>query len=102
MCSQGSRSRSPDLPPKDIGLVAVLSCIKAIAVVLFIYVLTALIIPLQLLTINIAVNFESYLLIRLKAIPSYDAAHSMTFVKTCSTKGPQKKFVLNYDHKLLD
>ena len=102
MCSQGSRSRSPDLPPKDIGLVAVWSCIKAIAVVLFIYVPSALIIPLLLLTINIAVNFESYLLIRLKAIPSYDAVHSMTFVKTCSTKGPQKKFVLNYDHKLLD
>ena len=82
-------------------LVAVWSCTKAIAVVLCIYVPTALIIPL-LLTINIAVNFESYLLIRLKAIACYDAVHSMTFVKTYIVaqnlkEGSQKKFVCNYD-----
>ena len=62
---------------------------------------TALIIPL-LLTINIAVNFESYLLIRLKAIACYDAVHSMTFVKTYIVaqklkEGSQKKFVWNYE-----
>ena len=75
---------------------------KAIAVVLCIYVPTALIIPLLLLTINIAVNFESCFLIRLKAIACYDAVHSMTFVKTYIVaqklkEGSQKKFVCNYD-----
>ena len=82
-------------------LVAVRLCTKAIAVVLCIYVPTALIIPL-LLTINIAVNIESYLLIWLKVIACYDAVHSMTFVKTYIVvqnlkAGHQKKFVCNYD-----
>ena len=72
------------------GLVAIWSCTKAIAVVLCIYVPTALIIPLLLLTINIAVNFESYLLIRLKAIACYDAVHSMTFIKTWLHKNLRK------------
>ena len=64
---------------------------------------TALIIPL-LLTINIVVNFESYLLIWLKAIACFDAVHSITFVKTYIPvvaqklkEGSQKKFVCNYD-----